>query len=415
LSVSTGGSSIAIGNGASTSTYATSVAIGKLALCTATNQIRLGTSGTDVSIPGTTTATGLITANGGVSFGATTQNSAFTGGTPGTYTNTNMTIDTNGKISAIANGSSGGVPTLSAVLTAGNSAGGLSITNLNDLGLATLNVSSNLNMTGTTSVIDFSEQLGEKIVLYGTSGTNNYGLGIQNSVLQIHSDSSTSRVGIGYGYSASFTETLTIKGSNVGIGTTTPAHALDVNGELRCRNRLFIGVNDPGGGTGDTAYLEYVAFSGEKTVLRIVTMNDIPGSVVVDNINLNPSGNVGIKTDDPQYALDINGSCRATTFVSGSDYRLKTNIEPLLSSRTIDDLKPVEYDLSGNTHDMGFIAHEVEEVLPFLVRGEKDGKNMQSLNYNGFIALLTKEIQELKRENTILKERLDKLESKILY
>jgi hypothetical protein len=32
------------------------------------------------------------------------QNSAFTGGTPGTYTNTNMTIDANGKISAISNG-----------------------------------------------------------------------------------------------------------------------------------------------------------------------------------------------------------------------------------------------------------------------------------------------------------------------
>ena len=36
------------------------------------------------------------------------QNSAFTGGTPGTYTNTNMTIDANGKISAISSGSSGG-------------------------------------------------------------------------------------------------------------------------------------------------------------------------------------------------------------------------------------------------------------------------------------------------------------------
>jgi hypothetical protein len=35
------------------------------------------------------------------------QNSAFTGGTPGTYTNTNMTIDANGKISAISSGATG--------------------------------------------------------------------------------------------------------------------------------------------------------------------------------------------------------------------------------------------------------------------------------------------------------------------
>jgi hypothetical protein len=35
------------------------------------------------------------------------QNSAFTGGTPGAYTNANMNIDANGKISAISNGSGG--------------------------------------------------------------------------------------------------------------------------------------------------------------------------------------------------------------------------------------------------------------------------------------------------------------------
>ena len=188
---------------------------------------------------------------------------------------------------------------------------------------------------------------------------------------------------------------------NVGIGTNNPAHRLDVNGELRCRGRLFIGINDPGGGGADTAYLEYVAISGEQTTLRIVVQNDNN-----DNINLFPSGNVGIKTDTPANTLDVNGTCRATTFVSGSDYRLKTNIEPLLPSRTIDELKPVEYDISGNVHDMGFIAHEVEEVLPFLVHGTKDGENMQSLNYNGFIALLVKEVQELKKNNVKLTNQI---------
>jgi hypothetical protein len=46
---------------------------------------------------------------------------------------------------------------------------------------------------------------------------------------------------------------------------------------------------------------------------------------------------------------------------------------------------------------MGFIAHEVQEVFPFLVAGEKDGPEIQSLNYNGLIAVLTKEIQDLKK------------------
>ena len=53
---------------------------------------------------------------------------------------------------------------------------------------------------------------------------------------------------------------------------------------------------------------------------------------------------------------------------------------------------------------MGFLAHEVQEVFPFLVMGEKDGKSMQCLNYNGFIALLVKEVQDLKKQVCELKQ-----------
>jgi hypothetical protein len=55
---------------------------------------------------------------------------------------------------------------------------------------------------------------------------------------------------------------------------------------------------------------------------------------------------------------------------------------------------------------MGFIAHEVQSLFPFLVNHVKDGENMQSINYNGFIALLVKEVQSLKGE---LKETQDNL------
>jgi hypothetical protein len=53
---------------------------------------------------------------------------------------------------------------------------------------------------------------------------------------------------------------------------------------------------------------------------------------------------------------------------------------------------------------MGLIAHELQEVYPFLVNGEKDGANHQSINYTSLIALLIKEIQALK-------ERVNKLEN----
>ena len=46
--------------------------------------------------------------------------------------------------------------------------------------------------------------------------------------------------------------------------------------------------------------------------------------------------------------------------------------------------------------DIGLIAHEVQEVIPELVNGEKDGETMQSINYTGLIPILIKEIQDLK-------------------
>jgi hypothetical protein len=62
---------------------------------------------------------------------------------------------------------------------------------------------------------------------------------------------------------------------------------------------------------------------------------------------------------------------------------------------------------------MGFLAHEVQEDLPFLVTGDKDGVETQRLNYTGLIALLVKEVQELKRENKEIKARLDSIEKKM--
>ena len=49
----------------------------------------------------------------------------------------------------------------------------------------------------------------------------------------------------------------------------------------------------------------------------------------------------------------------------------------------------------SNTHEFGLIAHELQEVYPELVKGEKDGVEYQRVNYNGLIGVLVKEVQEL--------------------
>jgi hypothetical protein len=55
---------------------------------------------------------------------------------------------------------------------------------------------------------------------------------------------------------------------------------------------------------------------------------------------------------------------------------------------------------------MGFIAHELQTQFPFLVNGEKDGKDYQSVNYMGLVGLLVKEAQELKAQVADLQKRI---------
>jgi hypothetical protein len=114
-------------------------------------------------------------------------------------------------------------------------------------------------------------------------------------------------------------------------------------------------------------------------------------------------------------SLTVNGNIVATgTITSGSDYRIKQNIKLInLEEHNIDDLNPsYYYNTIARYHEFGFIAHEVQEVFPFLVRGNKNDTQTQSLNYNGFIALLTREIQELKKDVKELKEQILVLENK---
>jgi hypothetical protein len=98
---------------------------------------------------------------------------------------------------------------------------------------------------------------------------------------------------------------------------------------------------------------------------------------------------------------------KALTFEATSDYRIKENVLNLIndSSFTVDNLRPITYTnkLSGK-QDIGLIAHELQEQYPFLVSGEKDGAETQSVNYIGLIGILIKEIKELK-------ERMESVES----
>jgi ABC-type Fe3+-citrate transport system substrate-binding protein len=57
-------------------------------------------------------------------------------------------------------------------------------------------------------------------------------------------------------------------------------------------------------------------------------------------------------------------------------------------------------------HEYGFIAHEVQEIYPDIVIGNKDAEQYQTINYTSMLPLIVKEIKEMKREISELKEKL---------
>ena len=79
----------------------------------------------------------------------------------------------------------------------------------------------------------------------------------------------------------------------------------------------------------------------------------------------NPNGLIG--------SVTTNGS--ATAYNTSSDYRLKENVVPMSDAlQRIGNLKPSRFNFISDEKRIvdGFIAHEVQEVVPEAISGEKD-------------------------------------------
>jgi hypothetical protein len=107
-----------------------------------------------------------------------------------------------------------------------------------------------------------------------------------------------------------------------------------------------------------------------------------------------------------------------------SDYRTKKNVKGIESALDkVNKLKPINYTIkSSDRETSGFLAHELQEVLPNSVSGTKDKKtkdgqpDYQMINYSSIIPVLTKAIQELSAKDKVidaLSARLDELEKRV--
>ena len=116
----------------------------------------------------------------------------------------------------------------------------------------------------------------------------------------------------------------------------------------------------------------------------------------------------------------------STSYNTSSDYRLKENIIPMTGSiDRLKQLKPSRFNfIEQNKEDRvatptvdGFIAHEVSDIIPESITGEKDGLDFegnpeyQSIDQSKIVPLLTGALQEAISKIESLEARIKALES----
>jgi len=196
---------------------------------------------------------------------------------------------------------------------------------------------------------------------------------------------------------------------NVGIGTTAPTSRLVAATAVAGQIAVF-GNQTATTGT-NYGVVGYATGAGAATN----TGGYFYATGATNNAGLVVgAGNVGIGTTAPGYTLTVVGTAWVTSSAwSGSDKRWKKDITPLRDSLSkILRLKPVGYSWRKDEfpelnfdegRQIGFIAQDVENVIPEVVTTNKDG--YKGVSYEKIVPVLTEAIQELYKQINELKAK----------
>jgi hypothetical protein len=236
------------------------------------------------------------------------------------------------------------------------------------------------------------------------------------------------------GNAITFTQAMTLDADgDLGIGTTNPTNALDItraSGVSTYIRLLQSGVESWQIGmpatVGSLAFLNSgvermrIDTAGNLLVGATGTLNNnklfVAKSSLVVGINvLDGIGEACRFYSNGTAVGTISVTGSATAYNTSSDYRLKENIAPMTGALDrVAQLKPVTYSwkVDGSAGE-GFIAHELQSVVPECVTGEKDAVDAegnpqyQGIDTSFLVATLTAAIQELKAEVDALKAQIN--------
>jgi len=141
------------------------------------------------------------------------------------------------------------------------------------------------------------------------------------------------------------------------------------------------------------------SIGGIVSTFSTVTVSSFIVSKSISTLQGNFSS-IGVKFDFPTYEIDVGGTIRASVdIILSSDRRIKENIITIPSSLSkVIQLRGVYYNLISTlstSRKLGFIAQEIEEVLPEVIHTDLSEDQMKSVSYANITALLTEGIKEL--------------------
>jgi hypothetical protein len=261
--------------------------------------------------------------------------------------------------------------------------------------------------------------------LSGTSGTSHvldFGLSSSSTYSWLQSRSRTN-------YATNFNLILNPNGGNVGIGAIAPTDPLVVGSfAIHDGGNKVIGFGySPGAGrnllTGFPAEIRLEPANGRLSFGTSATSYATGATpVLMPRLSITSQGNVGIGTATPSVHLQVAGDIIANSIAGSSDARFKSNINPIEKPlQKVQQLRGVTFDWKtkefperafSDNRALGFIAQEVEQVLPEVVQTEKTAEGYKAVQYDKVVALLVEAIKEQQKQIEALQKEIKKIKKR---